>query len=67
MRIKAFNPYWEREWEVNESKVYFEQCMKNILCGNETFIMLTTKTGVLSLSPKNLASIEVMDGDDGEA
>lgn len=66
MRIKVFNPYWEREWEVNESKGYFEQCMKNILCGNEDFIMLTTKRGVLSLSPKNLASIEVMDGEDGE-
>lgn len=66
MRIKVFNPYWEREWEVNESKGYFEQCMKNILRGNEDFIMLTTKTGALSLSPKNLASIEVMDGEDGE-
>lgn len=66
MRIKAFNPYWEKEWEVKESKGYFEHCMNNILRGNEDFIMLTTKTGVLSLSPKNLACIEVMDGEDSE-
>ena len=63
-KIQVTNPYWDKVYEVEESADYIKQSLNNVIRGNETFILLTTKNGALGLSPEKVASLEVLGGDD---
>lgn len=64
-KIQVTNPYWDKVYEVEESADYIKQSLNNVIRGNETFILLTTKNGALGLSPENIASLEVLGGEEG--
>lgn len=59
MIIKVTNSYWDEEYEVIEDAKYFEQCCENIRAGNEEFIIFHNQNGeILTINPRNFASIE---------
>ena len=67
MRIKVFNPYMDKEHEVIESRDSIENALWNIRSGYEDFIVVHTTDGkIVTLSPRNLASIEVEGGAEEE-
>lgn len=59
--VKIYNPYFEKEYEVAESKGDIEQALVNITRGNEDFLYLhNCETGnPITISPKCCASVEV--------
>lgn len=59
--VKIYNPYFEKEYEVIESKGYIEQTLVNIERGNESILHLHEhETGnPITISPKCCASVEV--------
>lgn len=63
-KIKLTNPYWDKVYEVEESAEYIKRSLNNVVRGNESFIVLTTKNGALGLSPSNIATFEVLGGED---
>ena len=59
-KIRVRNPYFETEYEVQESPEQIENMINNVWRGNEDFIFVhTLKNMPLSISPKNNASVEV--------
>ncbi len=62
-RIHLRNPYWDKEYDVNESAKYIKLSLNNVTRGYESFVLLTTENGALAISPKNLATIEVIGGE----
>ena len=63
-KIQVTNPYWDKVYEVEESADYIKQSLNNVIRGNETYILLTTKNGALGLSPENIATLEVLGGEE---
>ncbi len=61
--VKIYNPYFDKEYKVVESKGDIEQILVNIIRGNENFLHLHDyETGnSITISPKNCASMEVCD------
>ena len=64
--VKIYNPYFEEEYKVAESKGDIEQTLVNIRRGNTDFLHLhDCETGnPITISPKCCASIEVKWGID---
>ena len=63
-KIQVTNPYWDKVYEVEEPADYIKQSLNNVIRGNATFILLTTKNGALGLSPEHIASLEVLGGEE---
>ena len=62
MKIKAFNPYFEKEYIVKDCTVdYWENFLENHKNGNEMiFSFLDETTGdIVVINPDNFAAIEV--------
>jgi len=61
--VKIYNPYFDKEYKVVESKGDIEQTIMNIERGNEEFLHLHDyETGnLIIISPKYCAVVEVSD------
>lgn len=60
MTVTVRNPYYEKEYKVQEDMKYIENAVHNVQVGNEPFIKLHDKNGMLVLiNPANLATVEV--------
>ncbi len=60
MTVKVTNPYYEKEYKVQEDMKYIEGVIRNVQMGNEPFIKLHDEDGTLVLiNPANFASVEV--------
>lgn len=58
--VTVRNPYYEKEYKVQEKRGDIEYAVHNIQMGNETFLNLHDEDGNLVLiNPANFASVEV--------